>query len=416
MRSRFWDTLGSVILAFGLAVAVWVASVNDQDPISTAVFPGGVPIEYIGLGDGLLIVNEVPRSGQMTLRAPQSGWDSLTASGQSAPRLVVDLSSLQAGDHSVAVNPENTIRLAEVISFSPEIVNVHLENSLQESVTISVVLSGEPVVGFRADDPQVTPSSGMVQGPASAVGRVQALQTVVDLSGRSQDVRVSATPMPVDSDGREVSGVQVNPANVTVFVPIVQRTGYRTMAVVPVTEGQVAAGYRVTNITVSPTLVTLRSPDPQAVDLLPGFVQTEPVNLDGAEETVERQVLLNIPQGFSLVGEQSVLVQVSIEAIESSITISRQVEFQGLETGTIAEAFPAGVQVILTGPLPTLEQLRPEDVRVVLNLFGLGMGTHQVTPEALDLPRGVRVQTFLPETIEVQISESAGETPTPTVP
>ncbi len=416
MRSRFIDTLGSLLLAFGLAVAVWVASVNDQDRISTAEYPGGVPIEYQGLGDGLLIVNEVPQSGQITLRAPQSAWNRLTGSGQGAVRLVVDLSGLQSGEHSVAVEPELGTRLAEVISFNPEIVNVQLESSLQQIVPVSVILSGEPAIGFRADEPQATPSEGTVQGPASAVGRVQALRTVVDLSGRSQDVRLSATPVPVDSDGRTVTGVQVNPSNVSVFVPIVQRTGYRTVAVVPVTEGQVAAGYRVTNITVSPTLVTLRSPDLQAMDLLPGFVQTEPVNLDGAEETVERQVLLNIPQGFSLVGEQSVLVQVSIEPIETSITISRELEFQGLETGTAAEAFPASVQVILTGPLPILEQLRPEDVRVVLNLFDLGVGTHQVSPEALDLPRGVRVQTFLPDTIEVQISTSTGATPTPTAP
>jgi YbbR domain-containing protein len=416
MRARFWDTLGSVALAFGLAVAVWVASVNAQDHISTASFPGGVPIEYVGLGDGLLVVNEVPQSGEMTLRAPQSGWDRLSASGQGAARLVVDLTGLQAGEHSVAVKPELATRLAQVMSFSPEIVNVNLENSLQQTVPISVVLSGEPVVGFRADNPQVTPSTGTVQGPASAVGKVQALQTVLDVSGRSQDIRLSVTPTPVDSSGRVVSGVQVSPANVSVFVPIVQRTGYRTVAVVPVTEGQVAPGYRVTNITVSPTLVTLRSPDPQAVDLLPGYVQTEPVNLDGVEETVERQVLLSIPQGFSLVGEQSVLVQVSIEPIETSITISRQLELQGLETGITAQAFPASVQVILTGPLPTLDQLRPEDVRVVLNLFGLGLGTHQVTPEALDLPRGVKVQTFLPETIEVQISQAPGETPTPAAP
>jgi YbbR domain-containing protein len=352
----------------------------------------------------------------MTLRAPQSVWDRLVGGEQGFARLIIDLENLAAGEHRVSAEPRVRLELAEVISFEPETVSVDLENTLREEMPVEVALSGEPAVGFRVDDPEVTPASGFVQGPSSLVEQVVALRTVVDVSGRSQDVALSVTPAPVDSAGRSVNGLEVGPASVEVFVPIVQRTGYRTVAVVPVTEGQAAQGYRVTNITVTPTLVTLRSPDPQAVDLLPGFVQTEAVNLDGADESIERQVLLNIPEGFSLVGEQSVLVQVSIEPIESSITITRQVEFQGLEAGLTAEAFPANLNVILTGPLPTLEELQPEDVRVVLNLFELGIGTHQVTPEALDLPGGVTVQTFLPETIEVQISEAPPVTPTPETP
>lgn len=416
MQTRLWDRLGSLLLAFGLAVAVWVASVDDQDPISTGSIQGGVPIEYQGLGEGLEIVNEVPSAGEMTLRAPQSAWDRLATGEDVLARLIVDLDDFAAGEHQVTVEAQLRLELAEVVSFDPQRVSVNLESTLREEMPVEVALSGEPAVGFRVDDPEVTPGSGFVGGPSSLVEQVVALRTVVDVSGRSQDIILSVNPVPVDSEGRAVNGLEVEPTTVEVYVPVVQRTGYRSVAVVPVTEGQAAPGYRVTNITVTPTLVTLRSPDPQAVDLLPGFVETEAVNLDGADESIEREVLLNIPQGFSLVGEQSVLVQVSIEAIESSITITRQLEFQGLEAGLSAEAFPANLNVILTGPLPTLEQLRPEDVRIVLNLFELGIGTHQVPPEALDLPGGVTAQTFLPETIEVQISEAPPPTSTPETP
>lgn len=416
MQTRLWDRLGSLLLAFGLAVAVWVASVDDQDPISTGSIQGGVPIEYQGLGEGLEIVNEVPSAGEMTLRAPQSAWDRLATGEDVLARLIVDLDDFAAGEHQVTVEAQLRLELAEVVSFDPQRVSVNLESTLREEMPVEVALSGEPAVGFRVDDPEVTPGSGFVGGPSSLVEQVVALRTVVDVSGRSQDIILSVNPVPVDSEGRAVNGLEVEPTTVEVYVPVVQRTGYRSVAVVPVTEGQAAPGYRVTNITVTPTLVTLRSPDPQAVDLLPGFVETEAVNLDGADESIEREVLLNIPQGFSLVGEQSVLVQVSIEAIESSITITRQLEFQGLEAGLSAEAFPANLNVILTGPLPTLEQLRPEDVRIVLNLFELGIGTHQVSPEALDLPGGVTAQTFLPETIEVQISEAPPPTSTPETP
>ncbi len=76
---------------------------------------------------------------------------------------------------------------------------------------------------------------------------------------------------------------------------------------------------------------------------------------------------------------------------------------------------PPTVDVILSGPLLTLDALKPEDVRVVLNLVGLGRGTHQVEPGVVVLPDNVTAETLLPSTIEVVITGSTPrQTPTPT--
>jgi YbbR domain-containing protein len=184
------------------------------------------------------------------------------------------------------------------------------------------------------------------------------------------------------------------------------------VAVVPITQGQVQTGYRVTNLTVSPTLVTVVSANPEAVDLLPGYVETEPIVLSGASSTLEEQVRLSLPEGFTVVGEESVLVQVSIAPIETSITITRRLEWEGLAPGLTATASPSSVSVILTGPLLTLDQLRPEEVRVVVDLTGLGLGTHQVTPLVVDVPSQVVVGSILPDVLEVTLR--IGPPPTPT--
>ena len=97
----------------------------------------------------------------------------------------------------------------------------------------------------------------------------------------------------------------------------------------------------------------------------------------------------------------------------SSITLTRQVEIVGLAPGLSAEAAPDTVSVILDGPLPVLERLAPEDVRVVLDLLGLTEGTHQIKPELIVVPQGVTVQTVLPDSIEVTIRRTPFATATP---
>ncbi len=412
MLRWFSDNLGSLLMAFVLALVVWVGAINEQDPIQTRNFPNPIKLEYEGLGEGLLIVDGQPREGEITLRAPaNSVWNQLT---KDDIHLRVDLTGLGPGTYVVPVSPSVDRQPVRIIDYSPQEVQITLETARTRQVVISVRSRGEPAVGYQLGDPVVTPENAQVSGPASVVDQVAALRASVDVAGRRQDVDVEVTLVPVDADGRPVAGVEVSPQRARVLVPVEQLGGQRAVAVVPIIEGQVEPGYRVTNITVTPTLVTLTSSDPQAVDLLPGFVETEPVSLTGAQESIERRVPLRIPQGFSVVGDQLVLVQVTIEAIESSITLTRTLEFQGLDNGISAAASPQEVSVILNGPLPTLEQLQPEDVRVVLDILGLGPGTYQIEPQVIIIPTDIVVQTILPDNIEVTITQGS-PTPTPTL-
>jgi YbbR domain-containing protein len=398
-----------MFLAGVLALTVWMAAVNAEDPIQTRAFPENVPIVYQGLPLGLQVVGTAPQEGTVSLRAPQSVWDEISAQ---EIRLVIDLSGLEAGTHTLTTTPVIDLQPASVVTREPQRVTLTLEETISRRMDVRVIVNGEPEEGYRADEPQVSPEDAVVMGPTSILEHVAELAISVDITALRDDLVLEAEIVPLDSDGQEVDGLSVVPANARVQVPIMQLGGYRSVAVIPITEGQVEPGFRVTNITVTPTLVTLKSADPQAVELLPGYVQTEAISLIGATEDISLRVPLSLPEGFTVVGEQSVLVHITIEAIESSVTITRTLEIQGLQANLSAEASPESVSVILTGPIATLEQLQPEDVRVVLNLFEYGTGVHQVTPEVLLLPMDVQVQTILPESIEVTIIDLT-LTPTP---
>jgi YbbR domain-containing protein len=119
-----------------------------------------------------------------------------------------------------------------------------------------------------------------------------------------------------------VEGVTIPPEQVTLTQPITRLGGYRNVVVKVITTGQPALGYRLTNVSVSPPTISVFSNNPQLVESLPGFVETNPLDLTGVKDDVEGACRSTCPTGVSVVGEQKVAVQVGVAAIEDSITLS----------------------------------------------------------------------------------------------
>lgn len=60
--------------------------------------------------------------------------------------------------------------------------------------------------------------------------------------------------------------------------------------------------------------------------------------------------------------------------------------------------------MIVSGPLPLLDTLTRQDIRVTVDLTGLTIGTHQLTPKVEILISDVQVESILPGTIEVTLT------------
>lgn len=410
MLRWIWNNISSLLLAFVLSLTVWVAAVTAEDPLEERTMATAIPIETRDQPGNLLIVREIETDARIRLRAPSSVWQRLTPQDIS---VWIDLSGLTAGTYEVEVQYAVAEDPVQILSVEPERITVALEPSAAQLFDVQVVLLGDPAVGHRADTPFIDPGQVEVVGANSAVSRVTTVQAQVDISGRSQSLEQEVALLALDEAGEEVTGAEIQPSTASIEVPIEALGGYRSVVVLPRIEGEVASGYQLTGITVDPTLVTVFSSDPQTVNQLGGFVETEPVDLAGATTIFERRVSLNLPEDVSLVGDQSVLVRANISAIENSITVTRTLEIEGLEQGLFASASPTEVSLILRGPISILDSLQAGDVRVVVDLFGLEIGVHQLAPQVIVAPTEIQVQTVLPDSIEITISDEPPATSTP---
>ncbi len=410
MGRWFWENVGTLLLALLLALLVWVVAVNEENPTEERTFGELVAVELMNTPANLIRVGPVATETLVTIRAPRSTWEELTAE---QIHLSANLAGQTPGTHDIAVDWRLDQPTALVVKLTPAFIRVTLESRATRELPISVEASGEVAQGYEASAPRPSIARVAITGPASAVDRVSQIIASISLANRKQDFRGEAPLIPIDASGKPVSGVTLTPAIAQIVVSVTQKAGFRDVAVKVVTQGQVAAGYRITNITVAPPVLTVSSGDPLRVGDLPGYVETQPLDITGASDDIVQRLTLALPEGVAPVGEQSVLVQVNIAAIEGSLTVPRKLEVQGLAPGLAASPSPETVDVLLLGPLPVLDTLQPEDVIVFIDLQDLGPGTHQVAPQVSLLPERLRAENILPSQIEVVI-ERGSATPSPT--
>ena len=405
------SNLSTFLLAFALAVVVWISSVTETDPNVERIRT--VPLEIVGLDPNMLLVGSIPAQVRVTLRAPRTVSDRL-ASVDNAVQARVDVTGLEPGTYElevqVHVNP--SFQPVRRVLISPDRVTLTLEPLVSETFPVNLEVTGNPSLGYQVGEAVRDPAFVTVSGPDSAVSLVEEVHGLLDITDATNTIRAEIPLQALDAQENPVSGVTISPNEVTVTQPITLQGGYRNIVVRVETTGQPESGYRLNNVLVSPPNVVVYSSDPQLVNELPSFVETELIDLTGAEDDLESFVDLNLPEGISVVGDQRVLVQINIAAIEGSVQLSIPVTPIGLLPTRAAEISPETVDVILSGPIPILNRMTSSDIRVVVDLKDLDLGVYPLEPEVDVLPERVQVETILPTTVEVTVIVAPTATPT----
>ncbi len=403
MRSLFsLSNMGSLLMALFLGIMVWMVATIQATPFTEGYLPERVPVEVINRGGGLVIVSGANQQVRIRIRAPQLVWEDLDAGSF---RAYVDLQGLGVGLHEAPVRVEPAGKLVRILQTSPAVLSVRLDTRGEKTVAVRVNVYGNPPMGYSAGPAQVAPDQVKVSGPQLLVDQVTQVTADVYLSGEKDTFERNVTLTPRDEVGSVLEGLELDQKTARVTVPIEQGVGYRELAIRTVIEGTPASGYWISSIAASPSTVTVFG-EPGAVNEIPGYLETSPVNVENAREDVSQRVPLVFPEGVSplenVVTAQAIIV---ISPVLGGQTVQLTPEVMGLGRGLTASFSPETVEVILSGPLSELESLRAGEVRVILDLSDYAPGTHLVAPR-VQRPDSLEVQAVLPDQVEVVIGQS----------
>jgi YbbR domain-containing protein len=408
---QFLNNLGSVILALLLAFAVWIAATLQDDPFEEQDFPN-VPLVLLNQPADTMIFESIVERVTVTVRAPESVLRELKISNFEA---TMDLSAVQPGNPApVPIQVACDREAVRIEAWDPLQQPVHLEAVRTMTLPVEIQVQAGVATGYEALRPVVVPGEIAVRGPEPYLLTAVSVSGSMDVEGAKEDITEQVAVAPLDANGELVPGLQWTPERVEVRVAVRRKLGYKPdVEVVPDVRGDPALGYRRGIVLVDPSTVTLAGL-PSELDSLPGFVETLPISVTGATESLSQRTAMTLPTSIAVVGGNFVTVTVEILPIQISRAITVAVEVQGLRPGWLATPSPSVVDVTLEGADPVLAELKPDDLQITLNLFGLSLGMHRLEPTVL-APEGVTVLSIIPETIEVAIDLAPTPTPTLTV-
>lgn len=396
----------SIVMVLLIAVIVWSVATNEENPSREGLYPEALSVEIVNLPEGLVLFQKSANTVRLKIRAPQAAWDQLNPSSF---RVLLDLKSLDAGLYQVPVKLQIADPRVVVVAVEPSAIGIRLEQFKSRSFDVhSDVLDTAPP-GFTAKPPSVSPAQATVSGPGLLVDQVAEVVANVFLRGAKAPFEREVTLAARDAQGNAVPGVTLTPAIVLVNVQIEQRVGYKDVSIKAVLKGAVAPGYWVSNIVVTPSTATIVG-SAEVLAKIPGFVETLSIDVTGATSNITKRVGLALPDTVSVLNNEGATVQVSVTPILGGQTVPRKVIVQGLRRGLSVAISPASVDVILSGPLPNLQNLSPDDVQVVIEVSGLAAGAYQLKPRVPVVPDALKVQNIVPDTVQVTLTE-----PTPTI-
>ena len=406
---RLLRNLSLFLMALLLGIVVWVTATMATNPIDQRIYPG-VGVTTVNQPETTIFFEPISEEVVVQARAPQSVLAELQPSDFKA---VMDLAVVEPGTPApVKVDVSTNQEGVRIEGWSPSEQTVHLEAVRTISLPVAIDVSGDAATGYQSSGAVVFPALATIYGPEPFLADVTSVGGLLDVEGAKEDVIQEVRIRPLDADGQLVPGVEWDPGEVEVRVGVRKRLGFKPdVEVVPDLRGEPAPGYRRGSVEVEPSTVTLAGL-PSVLDNLPGFVETSPISVISATQDLTVRSPLTVPQNVVVVGVDFVTVTVEILPILSSRAMTATVEIRGVNPGSTASASPGVVDVILEGPDALLAGLTANDVRVIIDVDGLGLGVHRVEPDVL-APDGVTVVSVIPETIEVVIAREP--TPTPSL-
>ena len=392
--------VGLGLLSLALAVSLWAFVTEEENPARTDLFPGSIPVETVNVPEGLAVASLSETAVGVRLSAPDDTWDDLTIEDF---RAIVDLSAANARENTVTLRFSSERRRVEVVEVIPPRVTVILEPVSTKVVPVTVKLIGAPPLGYSTVPGRTTPEQVEVTGPESLVALVAEAVADVNVQGVRVSLEQVFTLVPRDGRGGDIEGVNLKPDTVEVVLPVVQREITQVYVVMPLLRGAPSDGFNVTSVKVEPPFAVITGTIEALQSLT--IVATDEVDLGGATSDVVRAAKLRLPSDLTVVGSDTVTVQVSIAPARGEVRLGITPTVQGVEPGMRADLTTTLVEVRVAGELPVLRALSPASLMAVVDVSGLEEGQHAL-PVQVTVPPGLRVVGVEPATVIVTLKAS----------
>ena len=181
-----------------------------------------------------------------------------------------------------------------------------------------------------------------------------------------------------------------------------EKSGRRSVPVLPAVEGQPAPGFVSGRVTSDPPTVEVEGPESRIRQL--AGATTEPVSIAGARDRIRDEVTIGVPDSaVRLVQPQSATVVVEIQPapIEREIA-GVPIRWRNLGAGLRAQVEPTLTRVSVRGRRDAVSSVRADTIQAFVDLAGLGSGRYNLRVQ-VEPSESVGVTALQPADVTVTI-------------
>jgi len=250
------------------------------------------------------------------------------------------------------------------------------EHIVERTLRVPLELRNAPAELEIVGDPPMTVDV-RVRGSSAILSRMEPGEVValLDLEGARPGSRLfHLRPDEVKAPyGVEIA--QITPATVGLEL---EKSGRRSVPVVPAIEGDPAPGFVLGRATATPATVEVIGPERRLRDL--ANATTEPVSVAGHRATVSDVVTIGVADAALRLAETqnaTVTVEVLPAPVERDFA-DVPIRWRNLGAGLSARIQPSVARVTVRGRHPAIDAVRADTIDAFVDLAGLGPGQYNL--------------------------------------
>lgn len=395
------NNLKTKVLSVIVAIILWSFVISTVNPPTSKKFQD-VPVTLVNMESltdrGLVIVSPKYTTIQLELTGKRNIMYGVK---QSDIRASIDVKGYGEGTHTLPINlltPQET-RISESDDLHVEVV---IEKKLQKQMPVTVTTAGQLEDNVIMEKMTPSPSDVFVEGPQSAVEKIDKIAAVVDVAGVESDATVNVTIQPLDREGNPVKGVTLGLSFVNVALSV---SVSKEVPIEVVTTSASPEGVKVTKKTVSPQSVMVTGKK-ETLDKVTK-ISTKPVDLSQIDKNTTAEIEAVLPEGVVLL-DPNKKIQYSIEVdkvIQKTLTIPwEDVEQVDLAAGKTVERIDedAPLRVEISGYSKDIVDITPQSLKPRVNLSHVVLGQYSIKPE-FTTGAGVQLLSVNPETLRIRV-------------
>ena len=402
LKNKISKNTQLIFLSFLISILLWSYVRREKDIEISKVFKD-VPVRYTDVSElkvnGLTILSPETAKVDIKIRGNISKISSLTVEDINA---TCNLKGYSTGDYRIKVDARVSENGVRVIDVNPKSLNFKIDDIITHERDVNIKASGtlspSMILGNIATTQKVS-----VEGPRTYVDTIDRLTAVVNLDGMSDSQVVTTDVVAYDADGNVVEKVNTIPEKINVDVPLLKTL---TVPIKLNVVGEAPKDVVIKNLTLNPNTTTIKG-NTQVVSKVKELT-TEPININDILNDKVRTVKPILPEGTSLLDEESNFAVSYKLGNPGAVTVDvpvGNIEFVNAPVGYRIQTRD-NLKFIQVDVEPTdgntPVEISPDDIKISCDLENSKVQIQRLRFN-IEVPKGYKSYSVTPESITVSV-------------